>query len=361
MVGIIAEYNPFHNGHIYHIEKVKELFPNETITLVLAGHFLNRGEVSVLSKWDKTALALQYGIDLVVELPFIFATQAADIYAYGAISILKELKANYLVFGSECNDIEKLQKIANIQLQKNRKVKEYLKKGYSYPRAIAQTSDSVDSPNDILAISYIKAIMKLHADITPICIKRTNSYHDLTSRENIISASAIRQAMKENNDVSSFVPKETLKYLKNIHIDDFFPYIKHQLMIEDLTRYPVEEKLAVVFQKQIMKANSLEEFMKSVKTKNFTYNHILRALTHIVCGLTSEKNKLKLQYIRILGFNEKGKNYLHTIKKNTLLPLYTTYQPCMELELQVAKVYSLLYGPTIVEAEFKHKPIIKHK
>ena len=111
MVGIICEYNPFHNGHLYHLNKVKELFPNEIITLVLGGNFLNRGDVSVINKWNKTKLALDYGIDLVVELPFIFATQSADIYAYGAISILENLKCNYIVFGSELNDIDTLYKV----------------------------------------------------------------------------------------------------------------------------------------------------------------------------------------------------------------------------------------------------------
>ena len=113
MVGIIAEYNPFHNGHLYHLNKVKEMFPDKTITLILVGNFLNRGEVSIIDKFDKTKLALKHGVDLVLELPFIFATQSADIYAYGAIKLLDILNCEYLVFGSETNDLDKLYKIAN--------------------------------------------------------------------------------------------------------------------------------------------------------------------------------------------------------------------------------------------------------
>ena len=116
MVGIIAEYNPFHNGHLYHLKKVKEMFKDETIVLVLVGNFLNRGDVSIIDKFDKTKLALKYGVDLVVELPFIFSTQSADIYAMGAITILNHLKCNYLVFGSESNDLDKLYKIAKYQI-----------------------------------------------------------------------------------------------------------------------------------------------------------------------------------------------------------------------------------------------------
>lgn len=360
MVGIIAEYNPFHNGHLYHLQKVKEMFPNETITLVLAGHFLNRGEVSVLSKWDKTQIALQYGIDLVVELPFVFASQAADIYAYGAISILKALKADYLVFGSECNDIKKLNKIAQEQTKENKQLGKYLKEGYSYPVAMAKAhKESINTPNDILAISYMKAIHKLHANIKPICIQRTTSYHNLDSNGDIASASAIRKALKEKKEITKLIPESVPPLLKNIHIEDYFSYVKHQIIIDDLTKYPIDDKLISTFKKNIIKASSLEEFMSLVKTKNFTYNHILRALTHILCGFTKEENKLELSYIRVLGFNEKGKEYLHSTKKEIPYPIYTTYQPCMALELKVTKVYSLLYGPSIIEDEFKHKPIIK--
>lgn len=362
MVGIIAEYNPFHNGHIYHLQKVKEMFPNETITLVLAGHFLNRGEVSVLSKWDKTELALQYGVDLVVELPYVFASQAADIYAYGAISILKALKANYIVFGSECNDIDKLEKIAKSQEKENKQVKEYLKQGYSYPIAIAKANEeSINTPNDILAISYIKSIHSLNANITPISIQRTTSYHSLDYSGNVVSASAIRKSLKDNKDISNFVPKEVPPLVRNIHIENYFPYLKHQMVIDDLMKYPIDEKLIPTFQRNVIKASTLEDFMRMIKTKNFTYNHIQRALTHILCGFTKEDNQLELSYIRILGFNEKGKEYLHHIKKEVPYPIYTTFHPCMELELKVTKVYSLLYGSSIIEDEFKHKPIIKQK
>ena len=158
MIGIIAEYNPFHNGHLYHIKKVKEMFPNKTITLVLAGHFLNRGEVSVLNKWDKTFLALKYGIDLVVELPTVYSSQSADFYALGAINILNELNCEYLIFGSECNDINLLNDIAT-KLDSNVVLKTYLKQGYNYPKAISLAYNiDLNSPNDLLAISYIKSI-----------------------------------------------------------------------------------------------------------------------------------------------------------------------------------------------------------
>ena len=119
MVGIICEYNPFHNGHLYHLKKVKEMFPNKKIVLVMSGNFTQRGDVSVINKWDKTDIALHYGIDLVVELPFVFATQGADIFAKASIEILDTIGVDYLVFGSECNDVEKLQKLANKMVNNN--------------------------------------------------------------------------------------------------------------------------------------------------------------------------------------------------------------------------------------------------
>ena len=154
MVGIIGEYNPFHNGHLYHIKKVKAMFPNETICLVLVGNFLNRGDISIIEKYDKTRLALKYGIDLIVELPTSFAIQAADIYAFGAISILTHLKCNYLVFGSESNDLKTLTKIADIQINKQIDLNEYIKQGYNYPTSLSLALQKhigikIDSPNDL--------------------------------------------------------------------------------------------------------------------------------------------------------------------------------------------------------------------
>ena len=204
MVGIIAEYNPFHNGHLKQINMVKEMFPNDIITIVLAGNFLNRGDVSVIDKWDKTKLALEYGVDIVVELPFVFATQASDYYAYGGVKTLNLLKADYLVFGSESNDLNNLIKIANTNIN-NEELKNNIKKGYNYPKSIACSINSnIDSPNDLLGISYIKAINKINSNIKPITIKRTNNYHSLDINSNIISASAIRNLVKNNKNIDKY-------------------------------------------------------------------------------------------------------------------------------------------------------------
>ena len=363
MVGIIAEYNPFHNGHLYHLNKVKEMFPNKTICLVLAGNFLNRGDVSIIDKWDKTKIALEYGIDLVVELPFVFATQAGDIYAYGAISILDSLGCDYLVFGSECNDIDLLNKIVDIENSDEFKIKvnKYTKLGFNYPTSLSKAIEdisclSIKTPNDLLGISYLKQIKKLNSKIKPITIKRTNDYHNLSLNKNITSASSIRNALNNNLDISSYVPTMTLKYIKNISLNNYFDILKHQIIIDVLTKYQdIDKNLENLFKKNIMKCSSIDELILKIKSKNYTYNKIKRCLVHILCGLV--KNDYKTEYIRILGFNENGKNYLNKIKKNCKYPILVGYDKLLDMELQVTKIYSLITNIDI-NSELQ-KPIIK--
>ena len=348
MVGIICEYNPFHNGHLYHLNKVKELFPNEIITLVLIGNFVNRGDVSVINKWDKTKLALDYGVDLIVELPFMFATQSADIYAYGAISILDNLKCDYLVFGSESNDIDTLIKIADTKVD----IKDLLKKGYNYPKAIdialkKKLNISIDTPNDLLGISYIKAIEKLNSKIKPITIKRTNNYHDSKVSGEISSATSIRSLIYNNKDISKYVPNTN--YIKNINLNDFYLIIKHKIMTEDLTKYQdIDISLNSLLKKNILNSNSVEELIDNVKHKNYTYNRIKRCLVHILCCL--DKKDYKLENIRILGFNSKGRQYLNKIKKEVNLPLLTKYD---NYELLVDNIYNL------ISKDINNKAILK--
>ncbi len=359
MVGIIGEYNPFHNGHLYHIKKVKEMFPNEIICLVLVGNFLNRGEVSIIEKYDKATLALEYGVDLIVELPTTFAIQAADIYAYGAISILDHLKCNYLVFGSESNNLETLTKIANIQINNKIDINKYVKQGYNYPTSLSLALQEhieikIDSPNDLLGISYIKAIKKLNSKIQPITIKRTNDYHNLETSGKISSASSIRNLINNDKNIKDFVPIKTLKYIKKINLNDFYLIIKHKIITEDLTKYQdIDNNLNNLLKKHIDKSNSVEELIYNVKCKNYTYNKIKRCLIHILCCL--QKDNYKIEYIHILGFNKKGKNYLNKIKKEVTLPLITNYNKLLDYQILTDKIYNLINNNSKI-----NKPIFKN-
>lgn len=364
-VGIICEYNPLHKGHIYHIEQTKKLFPGKTLILVLNGYFLERGEVSIISKENKTMLALLYGVDLVVELPFIFGTQSADIFADASIKILNHLGCKTIVFGSESNNIEALENVAKMQESNeyNLKVKEYLDQGINYPTALAKalnTTEDIFNPNDLLGISYIKAINKNKFDITPITIERTSNYHDLDSNDEIISASNIRNKLRNNEDISLFVPRKVINSIENICLNDFFPFIKYKILTDyDLSRYlTVDEGIEYRLKEKIMEADNVEDFIKLVKTKRYTYNKISRMLIHILAGVPKDINKLaSIDYIKILGFSKNGRNYLHNLKDMEIglvpIPNSLTYK----YEMIASHIYSLVSKNKIINFEKSNKPI----
>ena len=361
-VGIICEYNPFHNGHIHHINKVKELYPDHTIIAVISGNFTQRGDVSIMNKWQKTEIALNY-VDLVVELPFIFSTQSADIFAKGAITILNELGVSSIVFGSECGDINDLLSVAKTQNKKKYDllVKSYLDEGLNYPTAMSKAvydigGIKISSPNDLLGLSYVKEILK--TNIIPVAIKRTNNFHDTKLKGKISSATAIRKALKENKKINKFVPNETLKYCKSPKFtEDYFNLLKYKIISTDIKQYlDVDEGIENRINNVIYECNNLEELIQKTKSKRFTYSKIKRMLIHILCGLTKEevkKNK-NIKYIRVLGFNDKGRAYLKNIQKNNI-PIITSYKNDLEM-LQIENRVSLIYNNDI---DYKHKPIIK--
>ena len=379
-IGIICEYNPFHNGHLYHLNKIKEMFKGYTIILVMSGHFMQRGEVSTINKWDKTSIALSYGVDLVIELPFVFSTQSADIFSKGAIEILNALNVDKIVFGSECGDINILKELANIQIN-NKKydnlVKTYLNEGMNYPTAMSKALSvfskyKIDSPNDLLGLSYVKEILKQNSNIEPVCIKRTNEYHNLELKNEIISASAIRNALKEKKDISLYVPNKTLSYLNNVlFIDDYFDLLKFKIIsCDNLNIYQtVDEGIENRIKKYIIKSNSLSELIEKIKTKRYTYNKLNRMFTHILCDFTKEKSKKfkDIEYIRVLGFTNNGKNYLNRIKKEISIPIITNFSSIknemLDLEYKSTCIYALKLNDEekikLIEAEYKNKPIIK--
>ena len=371
-VGIIAEYNPFHNGHLYHLKKIKEMYKDDTVILVLSGNFTERGDVSILDKWKKTEIALKAGIDLVIELPFPFATQSADYFSYGAITILEKLKVDRLVFGSESDNLEDIKLIAKEQINNpefEKLVKVYSKLGENYPTALSKalkdlTNKSIKDPNDLLAISYIKTIIENNYNIEPTSIKRTNSYHDKSIDNKISSATAIRDALKNKKDIKKTVPSFVIPYLKDLHfIDDYFKYIKYKIITEDdLSIYNgVDEGIDKLLKKEIINSNSYDELINNVKTKRYTYNKISRMLLHILCNFTKEKRNSfnDINYIRILGFSDKGRKYLNSVKKDLDVELISKINrdkpDMLEYELETTKVYALGNNDfDLVEREYKN-------
>lgn len=357
-LGIICEYNPFHNGHLYHLNKIKEKYKDATIILVMSGNFVQRGNISLLNKWDKTKIALNYGIDIVVELPFIFATQSADVFAKGAISILKELKVDKLIFGSESNNVERLKKLANIQLNDesyDKLVKTYLSKGYNYPTAMNKalyniTKQQVNEPNDLLGLSYIKQIIVQNANINVETIKRTNKFHDKSLKSEITSATSIREALKNNIDIKKYVPTKTLEYLNTNINNNYFNYLKYKIISENknLSKYQtVDEGIENRILKYIDSCINIDDLIKKIKTKRYTYNKISRMMNHIICNLTKEEAFDKnLKYIRLLGFSIKGQKYLNLVKKSLTVPLITKqkkdFNEILEIDNRCDKIYNLI-------------------
>ncbi len=375
IIGLIAEYNPIHLGHIYQINKIKELFPESIIILITNTCFSQRGEINILNKWNKTKLSLDNNIDLVVELPFAYATQSADIFAKGAITILNHLKINTLVFGSECDNINKLIEIASTQLN-NKKydnlVKEYLKNGINYPTALSKAlkktiNYTIKEPNDLLAISYIKEILRNKCKIKPVSIKRTTDYHNKDINKKILNASLIRDMYINNKNITEFIPKNTEKYLyPNLSNKKLYNLLKYKIITtKDLSIYQtVDEGIENRITKIISTTNSWKELVEKIKTKRYTYNKINRMLIHILTNFTKKEAKnIKIDYIRILGFNQKGKSYLNSIKKELNIPIITNYKPnfskLLDLEFKITKIYSLVTNDNIFELEYKNKPIIK--
>lgn len=367
IIGIICEYNPFHNGHIYHIKKIKELYPDSLIILVLNGYFLERGEISLLSKEDKVKIALKNNIDLIVELPFVYGTQAADIFAEISLTILNNFHIQKLVFGSESADKNKIKDIALKQLNDNNydeEVKLYLNEGLNYPTALAKALNQKEFsflPNDLLAISYTKAILKKNYSIEIVPLKRTNDYKDLTSNEPIISASNIREKIKQNQDISPYFPKETNTFLKQIDFGLFFQLLKIKILTtKDLaTILDVDEGLENRLIKAIKDSHTYEEFIEKIKTKRYTYNRLNRMCIHILIGLTKEDHNPPLDYIKVLGFNKKGQDYLNKIKDSLNIPLNINKNSIIyNYEITASLIYDIITNSKTYEFEKQKQPII---
>ena len=374
VIGLIAEYNPFHYGHIYQINKIKEKFPDSLIIAIISTNFTERGDISILNKWDKTKICLSYGIDLVVELPTLYATQSADMFAYGAINILNNLKIDTLVFGTESDNIEDLIMMAKIELDDKKYdilVKKYLDMGLNYPTAKSKalynlTNKKIDKPNDLLALSYIKEIIKNNYHITPISIKRTNSYHAKTANSNIISANLIREMLNNNKDISTYVPEITKKHIiNNLNINNAYKYLLYNIINNQhaLDKYlTVDEGIENRIIKNIYKSNNFEDLIKLIKTKRYTYNKIKRMLIHILLNIYKTDNNYQT-YIRILGFNKKGRAYLNNIKKEINLKAFTNYKPNLlntfDIEFRSTFIYALIVNDlTLIAKEYKNPPII---
>lgn len=344
--GIICEYNPFHNGHKHHIEQTRKLTNCDVLVCVMSGNFVQRGEPAIVDKWIRTKTALQQGVDLVIELPIAFATQSAKQFAQGAVTSLSLAQVKDIVFGSEINDLTTLLKIATIDSSKFR---DFMQDGVSPTRAY-EAIYGVMNPNDILGINYLQALKD--TNIQPYTIKRTNAYHDETIHSSIASASAIRKAIKDKQDISMLTCIAN-ELSSACTLDVFYPLIKSLLLTLPVTYlqtlFLMDEGIEAHLIKCAKDCDNFDAFLQKATTKRYSTSKIRRTLLHLIFQTTKEEmNTLPpLEHIRVLGFNSIGKQYLKYLKeKDVTIASRFNQIPLVyrNMEMKATQLYNL-YGP----------------
>ncbi len=365
VIGIIAEYNPFHNGHLYHLQKSLQLTHSSYSVAVISGNFTQRGSTSLIDKWAKAEIAIKNGIDLVLELPLLYSISSAENFAEGAVKILDSLKVvDYLSFGSESGDISTLNMVADILYKEPKAYKNILShelsKGLSFPKArenallmylndIRRFSNVLSSPNNILGIEYLKALKKLRSPMIPVTVERYNAgYHDTTYNGNVASSTAIRNIVKNNgwDILRKVVPENTFStLLENIKIGHVVPdisvfekqiiYNLRKMSIQEITELPdVSEGLQNAIKNAANSCNSVVEFLNIIKSKRYTNTRLQRILLYALLGITKKDislSKKSIPYIRVLGFNNKGKYLISEIARtNPKLEIITSVKKYMD-------------------------------
>ena len=383
------------------MQQTKKLTQSDIIIAVMSGPFLQRGEPALISKWYRTKMALANGVDLVVELPYVFATQKAETFANGAISILNALRVSEICFGSEDGQIENFYN--TISIQKNEEetfnclVKQFMDAGNSYAKAtsdafshILTSEKNIDmsQPNNILGFQYMKAILSQNSSIQAQTIKRFAShYHDETfNDQHIASATSIRkQLFSEEGSfttIEPFLPQATTSLLANYkqnygilhNWDQSFSFFKYRLMTMspgDLRHiYEIEEGLEHRILSKIQNSSSFYSFMEALKTKRYTWTRLQRACTHILTNTTKEDIRSAnieqhAPYIRLLGMSQKGQTYLSKNKKKIELPILTHTKTfdhaALDIEKKANSVYfSIMHEPLrtqLLKQDITHHPI----
>ena len=390
VLGIIAEYNPFHNGHLYHIAKSKEETGAQYVVAVISGNFVQRGNTSIVNKWTKARMALLNGADLVIELPTVYSISSAENFAEGAIKILNSLGiVDTLSFGMEAKDISTLNNIANVLYSEP---KEYvtilsheLKKGNSFPKArenalmmylndIKRYANVMAGSNNILGIEYLKALKRTKSTINPVGIKREKVlYNDKYIVDEFASATAIRKMLmtKQLGDISKVMPRNSYLLLgeelkKGHYVIDISRFEKEiiynlrRMSIEDIAKLPdVSEGLENSIKNAADSCNTVEELINIVKSKRFTQTRIQRILLYSLLGITKKQmdiSRKTVPYVRVLGFNNKGKelisemmrlnpklNVITSVKKYIDTVANKNLKEMLETDIIATNVYTLGY------------------
>ncbi len=413
VLGIIAEYNPFHNGHLYHLDTSKKITGCDYTVAIISGNFTQRGSTSVIDKWSKTKMAFQNGVDLVIELPVLYSISSSENFADGAIKILNSLEIiDYLSFGSETPDITVLDSIADILCNEPKDYKKLLTteldKGLSFPKArenalldyikntntfendkqdFEEYKKALSSPNNILGIEYLKALKKYNSSIKPVCISRfATDYNSSDFSGSIASATAIRELIKNKdfNSIKTVIPENSYSVLMDcINSGHIVPdlncfekeliYTLRKMSTEEISNLPdVSEGLEFSIKKAANSCNTINEFLDIVKSKRYTVTRLQRILLYALLNISKEDMQLSKQiekpYVRILGFNDNGKKLVSEIAtKHPELKIITSVKKFIDTnsnkDLQVlfdkdvlaTDVYSLAFkNNSLANLDFKN-------
>lgn len=407
ITGIVAEYNPFHNGHLYQIQETKKKTSCDAVVAIMSGHFSQRGEATIVDKFTRTKMALLNGVDLVLELPVPFATASAEFFAQGAIETFKQTNLiTSLSFGSECGDLNLLYAIANTSITAQSDldvlIKGYLKQGSSFPTAkekaliqyLSQDSNNVhctsdllealQNPNNILGIEYIKAIIKSNASITPYTIRRKGaSYHTQYVNSSIASATAIRNDLRaENGLYSSTMPPSAAKLLSHINLpsmEKLSAFLHFKLMFSNVdtlySMWDIPADLIRTFHKSIQNYPSYEQLVQSATSKTYSRATVQRSLLRLLLNI--QKNDFlrdcsipKPAYIRVLGCRKSRTDLLTHLTSRAKLPVITNLgkqyaylspkaKQCMDYEISASKLYAYtVSNPALAQSDYTHPFIV---
>ncbi len=362
VLGIVAEYNPFHNGHLYHLSESKEQKGADYSVCVMSGNFSQRGDAALLDKWSRTEMALRSGVDLVIELPLVYSISSAENFAYGSMNVLDKLGiVNYISFGSEVGDLSILDSIADILCNEP---KEYvsllnheLSKGISYPKArekallmylndIRKYANVLSGSNNILGIEYLKALRKLKSNITPITIKREkNEYNSTKINKGFASSTAIRKNINKLSAISKVVPEESFAIIQEkvkrgqivnglSAFEKEIIYKLRTMSLQEISDLPdVSEGLENAIKKASDSCNNVMDLITFVKSKRYTQTRIQRILLYALLGITKQDmaNSLKgIPYVRVLGMTENGKRLLSDVVSSRKLDVITSPKKYLE-------------------------------
>jgi predicted nucleotidyltransferase len=407
ITGIITEYNPFHNGHKLHLEETKRLSGAEGIICVMSGNFVQRGLPAILDKWTRARMAVLSGVDLVVELPTVFAVSSAEFFAKGAVDILTQTSVvNSLCFGSEAGDTKLIRRIAEILCDEPAIFREILKKnlssGNSFVKARSlslieyfnhytnvkfsaeKLEELLSSSNNILAIEYCKSIIKSKSSIEPLTIKRIgSSYNDKDLSSNLASATAIRELLYSDlysNKLYQYMPEPSANIIMDSFTstnklpssNDFLPYIKYKLLASpnSFSKLPDSgEGLDNKFLKEINTVSSVDELIMKVKSKRYTYTRLTRLLCQYFLGFehydTSTLRLTKPNYLRVLALNTTGAKIIKEIKKASNINIISKVpkkieDQMLQIDINASNIYSLINPSVKFNSDYLTSPFVEN-